>query len=52
VNFRELSCAGALRGGVCSAGVSFLGLGAAVAFMAVLLIALIYAWRKGVIGWG
>jgi NADH:ubiquinone oxidoreductase subunit 3 (subunit A) len=32
--------------------VSFLGLGAAVAFMAVLLVALIYAWRKGVIGWG
>ena len=29
-----------------------LGLGSAVAFMAVLLVALVYAWRKGVIGWG
>jgi NADH-quinone oxidoreductase subunit A len=51
VNFRELSCAGALRGGVCTAGVSLLGSGAALAFMAVLLVALVYAWRKGVIGW-
>jgi NADH-quinone oxidoreductase subunit A len=52
VNFRELSCAGALHAGVCTAGFSFLGLGAALGFMAVLLVALIYAWRKGVIGWG
>jgi NADH-quinone oxidoreductase subunit A len=51
VNFRELSCAGAMRAGVCTAGTSLLGLGAAGAFMAVLLIALVYAWRKGVIGW-
>jgi len=29
-----------------------LGLGAAVTFMAVLLVALVYAGRKGVIGWG
>jgi NADH-quinone oxidoreductase subunit A len=52
VSFRELSCAGALRAGVCSAGMSFLGIGAAVTFMLVLLVALIYAWRKRVIGWG
>jgi NADH:ubiquinone oxidoreductase subunit 3 (subunit A) len=52
VNFRELSCAGPMRVGVCTAGVSFLGIGAALAFMAVLLVALVYAWRKGVIGWG
>ena len=52
VNYRELSCAGPLRGGVCEAGVSFLGFGAALAFMAVLLVALIYAWRRRVIGWG
>jgi NADH-quinone oxidoreductase subunit A len=51
VVYRELSCAGPLRGGVCAAGVSLLGIGAAVAFMAVLLVALVYAWRKGVIGW-
>jgi len=41
VDFREL----------CAAGGSLLGIGAAVAFMAVLLVALVYAWRKGVIGW-
>jgi NADH-quinone oxidoreductase subunit A len=52
VSYRELSCAGALHAGVCTAGVSFLGIGAAVAFMAILLVALVYAWRKGVIGWG
>jgi NADH-quinone oxidoreductase subunit A len=52
VNYRELSCAGALRAGVCTAGTSMIGLGAAVAFMAILLVALIYAWRRGVIGWG
>jgi NADH-quinone oxidoreductase subunit A len=52
VTYRELSCAGPLRAGVCSAGTSLLGIGAAAAFMAVLLVALVYAWRKGVIGWG
>jgi NADH-quinone oxidoreductase subunit A len=51
VDFRELSCAGPVRAGVCSAGMSWLGIGAALAFMAVLLVALLYAWRKGVIGW-
>ena len=50
--YRELSCAGPLRAGICSAGTSLLGIGAAVAFMAVLLVALVYAWRKRVIGWG
>jgi NADH-quinone oxidoreductase subunit A len=52
VTFRELSCAAPLRAGVCDAGMSLLGIGAAAAFMAVLLVALVYAWRKGVIGWG
>jgi NADH-quinone oxidoreductase subunit A len=52
VSFRELSCSGPLRGGVCSSGSSLLGIGAAVAFMVVLLVALVYAWRKRVIGWG
>jgi NADH-quinone oxidoreductase subunit A len=52
MNYRELSCAGALHAGVCTAGVSMLGLGSAVVFMVVLLVALIYAWRRGVIGWG
>jgi NADH-quinone oxidoreductase subunit A len=52
VTYRELSCSGTIRAGVCSGGVSLLGIGAAVTFMAVLLVALLYAWRKRVIGWG
>jgi NADH-quinone oxidoreductase subunit A len=52
VTYRELSCAGPLRAGVCSSEMSLLGIGAAVAFMVVLLVALVYAWRKRVIGWG
>jgi NADH-quinone oxidoreductase subunit A len=52
VTYRELSCAGPLHAGVCQAGLSLVGFGAALTFMAVLLVALVYAWRKGVIGWG
>jgi NADH-quinone oxidoreductase subunit A len=51
VSFRQLSCGGALRAGVCTAGLSLFGLGAAALFIAVLLVALVYAWRRGVIGW-
>lgn len=51
VDFRELSCAGPMRAGVCATGLSLLGFAAALAFMVVLLVALVYAWRKGVIGW-
>jgi NADH-quinone oxidoreductase subunit A len=52
VVYRDLSCAGAVRAAACTAGVSLLGIGAAATFMVVLLVALVYAWRKGVIGWG
>ena len=51
VNFRALSCAGPLSGGACTAGVSFYGLGSVVVFMAVLVVALAYVWRKRAIGW-
>ncbi len=51
VDFRELSCAGGFRAGGCVAGISPLGIAAAAAFMVVLLVALVYAWRRGVIGW-
>ena len=52
INFRELSCTSALQAGVCTASISWVGLGAAAGFMAVLLVALAYAWNEGVIGWG
>ena len=51
VNYRALSCAGALQDGVCQAGVSFFGLGGVAVFMTVLVIALAYVWRKRAVGW-
>src|SRR5215212_3021253 len=51
VNYRALSCAGPLENGVCSAGVSFFGLGSVVAFMGILVVALAYVWRKRAVGW-
>jgi NADH-quinone oxidoreductase subunit A len=51
VNFASLSCAGPLVKGTCTSGVSWLGLGALAIFMAVLLVALAYVWRKRAIGW-
>ena len=51
VNYRALSCAGPLDGGICTAGVSFYGLGSVVTFMAVLVVALAYVWRKRAVGW-
>lgn len=51
VNYRALSCAGPLEGGVCTAGVSFFGLGSVLAFMSILVVALAYVWRKRAVGW-
>jgi NADH-quinone oxidoreductase subunit A len=51
VNYTSLACAGPLVRGACTAGVSWLGLGILGLFMAVLLVALVYVWRKGAIGW-
>jgi NADH-quinone oxidoreductase subunit A len=51
VNYRALSCAGPLQNGVCSAGVSFFGLGSVLAFMGILVVALAYVWRKRAVGW-
>jgi NADH-quinone oxidoreductase subunit A len=51
VQYRKLSCAGAVVDNACSAGVTFFGLGEMVTFLAVLGIALAYTWRKKAIGW-
>ena len=51
INYASLSCAGPLVKGTCPVGVSWLGLGAVVFFMAVLLVGLAYVWRKRAIGW-
>jgi NADH-quinone oxidoreductase subunit A len=52
VNYRQLSCTGPLNAdGVCTAGVSFFGFGSVLAFMAILVVALAYVWRKRAVGW-
>ncbi|MBC8133669.1 MAG: NADH-quinone oxidoreductase subunit A [Deltaproteobacteria bacterium] len=51
LRFRELSCVGPLDGGVCTAGVSFFGLGEILVFMGILIVALTYVWRKRAVGW-
>ena len=50
--FRKLSCTGALVGNVCSSGITFFGLAEMLVFLAVLVAALAYVWRKKAIGWG
>ena len=52
VLYRKLSCAGAVTANVCSSGVTFFGLGEMVVFIALLVVALAYVWRKKAIGWG
>src|SRR6185312_5476501 len=52
VLYRKLSCTGAVTGTVCSSGVTFFGLGEMVVFIALLVVALAYVWRKKAIGWG
>ena len=51
VRYRALSCTGPLDGGVCTAGVSFFGLGEILVFMGILVVALAYVWRKRAVGW-
>ncbi len=55
VLFRRLSCAGDLvtHGArtVCASGVSLFGLAEMAVFLAVLVVALAYVWRKKAIGW-
>jgi NADH-quinone oxidoreductase subunit A len=51
IRYRNLSCAGPLEAGVCSAGVSFFGLGEILVFMGILVVALAYVWRKRAVGW-
>ena len=52
VLYRKLSCTGAVYGTVCSSGVTFFGLAEMVVFIAILVVALAYVWRKKAIGWG
>ena len=51
LRYRELSCLGPLDGRTCAAGISFFGIGEILVFMAILIVALAYVWRKRAIGW-
>ncbi len=51
VLFRKLSCASDLVAGICTSGVTFFGFGEMLVFLAVLVVALAYVWRKKAIGW-
>src|SRR3954464_12951349 len=44
LRYRELSCSAALNSGVCSAGLSFFGLGEILVFMGILVVALADVW--------
>ena len=54
VLYRKLSCSGAYDAAhrVCGAGITFFGLAEMVVFLAILVAALAYVWRKKAIGWG
>jgi NADH-quinone oxidoreductase subunit A len=52
VLYRKLSCTGKLVGTVCSSGITFFGLAEMLVFLAILVAALAYVWRKKAIGWG
>jgi NADH-quinone oxidoreductase subunit A len=51
VNYRALSCTTALQGGVCRGEVSLFGFGSVLLFMVLLVVALVYVWRKRAVGW-
>ena len=52
VLYRKLSCTGAMFANTCSGTITFFGLSEMVVFLAILIVALAYVWRKKAIGWG
>lgn len=51
VLFRELSCKGPIRDGVCFGGTTAFGILVMVVFLSILLLALLYVWRKRALEW-
>ncbi len=51
VLFRELSCRGPVRGGICQGGATLFGLLVMTVFLAILVVALIYVWRRKALEW-
>ena len=52
VLYRRLSCTDTWEAAGCTGTISFFGLAEMGVFLAVLVVALAYAWRKRAIGWG
>jgi NADH-quinone oxidoreductase subunit A len=50
--YRKLSCTGIVLAGQCAGNISLFGLVEMLVFLAVLVAALAYTWRKKAIGWG
>jgi NADH-quinone oxidoreductase subunit A len=51
VSFRELSCRGQLVNGVCRGQSTGFGLGVMLVFLLVLLLALVYVWKRKALEW-
>ena len=52
VYYKQLSCAVPLASNVCPAGqISFFGLGEMLVFMFILIVGIIYVWKKGALQW-
>jgi NADH-quinone oxidoreductase subunit A len=49
--FRELSCKGKLQNGICQGGVTLFGLVAMLVFLALLVLALVFIWRRKTLEW-
>ena len=51
VLFRELSCNGTLSGGICKGSASAFGFVVMLLFLVILLLALLFVWRKRALEW-
>ena len=51
VMFRELSCEGTMKGGLCQGGTTLFGLMVMVVFLTILVLALMYIWRRKALEW-
>jgi NADH-quinone oxidoreductase subunit A len=51
VLYKDLSCKGALQGGACTTGTTAFGFLVMVVFLAILVLALLYVWRKKALEW-
>jgi NADH-quinone oxidoreductase subunit A len=51
VMFRDLSCRGQVVGGICQGGATLFGLLVMMVFLAILVLALLYVWRRKALEW-